>query len=232
MLEEPEPKTSRFEVFTAILLGLAALGGAWASYQSNQWGGTATADYGKASTTAVRASTSMTAAVTNAAHDSALDLQAKLYVAGAELGAQPAQKEQSLFLAKYLYTRKISATAYKALGLPPEFRSKDDAVAEKLPEDALVKSLDVELDDKYLATMMADGTAKFAQAEKVFAEGEDVSTTSSRFALDGMFFTISLFLGGMALVIKSHIRWTFMVGGYGALVWGAAKLLILPWYQL
>ncbi|HUJ59655.1 MAG TPA: hypothetical protein VLX92_14220 [Kofleriaceae bacterium] len=231
MANEPEPKTSLYEVLTAILLGFGALGGAWASYQSNQWGGTATADYGKAATTATRGSTSMNVAMTNAAQDSQLDLQAKQLIVNASLVKDPVEKERDLFIAKYLYTRKISPTGYAALGLPAMYRSKDDNVAEQLPEDALVKSLDAELDDKYIATMLKAGTEQFADADKVFKEGEDVSSTSTLFGLDGMFFTVSLFLGGMALVLKSHLRWGFMAGGYLSLLFGLVKLLTLPWYH-
>ena len=46
-----------------------------------------------------------------------------------------------------------------------------------------------------------------------------------------MFFTITLFLGGLALVIKSPLRWTFEIGGYAALGYAAIKLMSLPWYH-
>ncbi len=46
-----------------------------------------------------------------------------------------------------------------------------------------------------------------------------------------MFFTVTLFLGGVGLVIKSSARWAFLAGGYGVLAVGVVKLASLPWYQ-
>jgi hypothetical protein len=226
-----ETKTSLFELIAALLLGMGALGGAWSGYQSNQWGGTATADYGKASTIATRGSTLATIGITAVSRDSTLDLQAKQLIVDGTLAKDPAVKQRDLFVAKYLYTQRISEAGYRALGLPPEFRTKDDAKAESLPDEALVAVLNNELDKKYLAHMLADGDAKFAEADKTFKEGEDTSTTSTLFGLAGMFFTVSLFLGGIALVLKSHLRWTFLAAGYAVMIVGAVKMFALPWYH-
>ena len=225
-------KTTRFEVLVAILLGSGALGGAWASYQSSQWGGTATEDFGKAATTATRASTLYNEGITIANRDAALDIQAKQLVLSAETTKDPLRKELDLGVAKYLYTQQMTKDGYLALGLPAQFHTKKDDVADKLPEEDIVKTMDNQLGETYLATILKKGNDKFAEADKIFEEGDQVSSRSTLFGLDGMFFTITLFLGGLALVIKSHVRWVFVGAGYGSLAFGAIKLFTLPWYHV
>src|SRR5262249_6539549 len=134
-------------------------------------------------------------------------------------------------VAKYLYTQQMTKQGYETLGLPPEFHTKVEDTAEKLPDEALQASLDKDLTDAYFASVLKKGNDMFASADKVFEEGQKVSSTSTQFGLDGMFFTITLFLGGLALVIKSNMRWGFVISGYAALGYAAIKLMSLPWYH-
>jgi len=226
-----EQKTSIFEVLVTVLLGLGALGGGWASYQSSQWGGTATEDYGKAATTATRASTMFNHAVAIVNRDSALDIQAKSLIVSTMTSTDPVVKLRDGTIAKYLYTQQMTKEGYLALKYPAAYHTKDDDVAMKFTDAELAAGIDNELDDAYRDQLMKPAHDKFGEADQVFAEGQKVSGTSTQFGLDGVFFTITLFLGGMALVLHSHIRWGFLVTGYSALSYAAVKLFSLPWYH-
>src|SRR5215467_10083114 len=136
----------------AILLGCGALGGGWASYQSSQWGGTATEDYGKAATTATRASTLYNEGITVANRDSSLDIQAKQLVLSAMTTKDELVKLRDMTVAKYLYTQQMTKQGYETLGLPAEFHTKVEDTAEKLPDEALQASLDKDLTDAYFAS--------------------------------------------------------------------------------
>lgn len=230
-----------FEILVALLLGLGALGGAWSGYQSSQWGSTALEDFGKSATTATRASTLYNRGVAVANRDSALDIQGKqlvLQAMTAKAGIDPAHPdplqqlavERDLTIAKYLYVRQMSKEGYDALGYPAEFRVDDDEKAAAIPDEAMEKGLEAELDQKYLDKVLAAGEGKFVEADKVFAEGQSISARSTAFGLVGVMFTVTLFLAGMALVLKSNVRWVFSFIGYGSLIAAAIKLFALPWY--
>ena len=66
-----------FEIVVATLLGLGALGGAWAGYQANQWGSSAIENFGKSSTTATRGAALYNQGVATANRDANLDIHGK-----------------------------------------------------------------------------------------------------------------------------------------------------------
>jgi hypothetical protein len=226
-----EPLHARmFEIIVAILLGAGALGGAWAGYQANQWGATAVENFGKSSTTSTRASTLYNRGVAVANRDSNLDIQAKQLVLSAVTTEDPVAKERDMTVAKYLYVRQMSQEGYQALGYPMEFRVEDDEKASQIPDDVLIKGLDAELDDRYLTRVLGEGEAKFVEADKIFSEGQIVSARSTAFGLVAVMFTVTLFLAGIALTLKSNLRWAFATIGYGSLIAASVKLFGLPWY--
>jgi len=230
-----------FEIIVATLLGLAALGGAWAGYQANQWGASAVDYYGRASTGATRASTLYNRGVAIANRDAALDIQGKQLVLQAMTGKAALDPkrpdpiaelaiERDMTVAKYLYIRQMSPEGYQALGYPAEFRVADDDKASSMPDDVMAAGLEAELGAPYMDAILSAGEHKFAEADKVFAEGQDLSSRSTAFGLVGVMFTVTLFLAGMALVLKSSVRWVFGFVGYGSLIAATIKLCALPWY--
>jgi hypothetical protein len=225
-----EEKTSVFEVVVAILIGLGALGGAWTSYQGNQWGSTSTEKYGQAATTATRGGTLFNVGVSTASRDSQLDIRGKELVLSAMTSKDPLAKERDLTIARYLYTRQMSDEAYAALGYPAEYRTADDDKASSMPEEILVSGLEKDLDEKYVIGMLRNGTERFKQADKVFQDGQAASGTSTRFGINGLFFTITLFLGGVSLVFKSRVRWVFLMLGLLSLAMASGYLFTLDWY--
>ena len=227
-----EIRTNIFELIVAVLLGVGALGGGWAGYQANQWGATATEDYGKAATTATKGSTAFNRGVAIANRDSQLDIQGKQLVLQA-MTAKPEEElaiERDMTIAKYLYLRQMSDAGYKALKLPAEFRTDDREKATQIPDEAMYEVLEAELTPEYMQEVLTDGNAQFAEADKVFAEGQRVSGVSTKFGLDGMLFTITLFLGGICLVVKSRVKWGFIAVGYVSAIYATIKLFGLPWY--
>jgi hypothetical protein len=224
-------KTTIHEILIAFLLGVGAICGGWAGYQSSQWGGTATEDYGKAATTATRASTQYNEAITIANRDSALDIQAKQLVLSALTTQDALVKERDLSVAKYLYTQQMTKAGYLALGFPAAYHTKDRETYLKFSDEEVTKGLEAELGAKYTAGALAPANATFAEADKTFAEGQKVSGYSTQFGLTGMFFTVALFLAGLGLVIKSGMRWGFIVASFAILGYGVVKLLSIPWYH-
>lgn len=226
-----DEKTSLFEVLVTVLLGLAALGGGWAGYQASQWGSTATEYYGKAATIATRASTLYNHGVSTEARDSELDLKGKELIITALTAKDDVEKERDLEIAKFLYTQHMSSEGYQALGYPAELHTRNKEKTEAMTDEVLLAGVDKDLDDKYLEKQLAPATAKFAESDKTFADGQRVSGDSTQFGLDGVFFTLALFLAGIALVVKHKLRIGFLVAGYGVSIFAIIKLFSLPWYQ-
>ena len=225
-----EEKTSIFEVVVAILIGLGALSGAWTSYQANQWGSTSTENYGHAATTATKGATLFNLGVSTTTRDGQLDIQGKELVLRAITSKDPLAKERDLTIARYLYTRQMSDEGYAALGYPAEYRTADDDKASSMPEEILEAGLEKELDEKYVTQMLSGGTQRFQEADKVFQEGQSASGISTRFGINGLFFTITLFLGGVSLVFKSRVRWVFLMLGFLSLAMASGYLFTLDWY--
>jgi len=230
-----------FEIVVATLLGLGALGGAWAGYQANQWGSSAIENFGKSSTTATRGAALYNQGVATANRDANLDIHGKeltLQAMVAKAGLDPKNPDplaelavtRDTTIAKYLYIRQMSDVGYAALGYPAEFNVADDDKANQMPDEALEKGLEAELDDTYMKQVLAAGEAKFAEADKIFAEGSAFSARSTAFGIVGMMFTVTLFLAGIALVLKSNVKWVFSFIGYGSLIAAGLKLFALPWY--
>ena len=124
---EEEPKTDTFEVMTAFLLGLAAIGAALASLQSGQWGGRQLEAFSQSNTLTTIASRDYAEAVSYQNADYAVFAQAKqLLIEAAE--AETEQDEQrKLRMVSYLYTQQLTWQAMKALGLPEAMWTEEQA---------------------------------------------------------------------------------------------------------
>lgn len=100
---------------------------------------------------------------------------------------------------------------------------------EDIPEAALLASLNAELDHDYAKEMLAGGTAKFAEADKKFAEGRIANENGDQYELVGVLLTVSLFFAGLGLVFKTNIRWGFWASGVLIFGGAVAYMLRLPW---
>lgn len=115
--ETEEGGASKFEVAVAILLGVAAIGSAWAGHQSGLWGGNQATAYNDSAMMATEAATLKTEAFVDISSDFAIDIQAKKLIAEARRNRNPANLE----MASYLYQYQLSAAGFAALEFPAEY---------------------------------------------------------------------------------------------------------------
>jgi len=185
-----------FELVTATVLGLAAIGVAVAGVQGGQWNGRQSQAFAEANTITTQASKSYSEGVSDMNSDYAIIGQAKQKILEGIDATSNADKVRSYRIASYYLTRQLSVTAYDALGLPERDeegnivaadapkppkapRSKlaqvaaqteegvEAQLAEVLPEAALLKVLGSELQD--------DDTyenAVFAEGNELFAKAD------------------------------------------------------------
>jgi hypothetical protein len=215
------------ELLTAVLLGLAAIATAFASFESALYGGRSVEGYSRANRIATEAAAERSRAVVEMAKDSSVDIEAmRLTLEGDDAG-NPAAEERNYFIATYLYTRQMSEPGYKALGLPPEARKSEEA-PEGLQEAILEKAMEKDLTDdaSYQKEMLAKSDSKGQEAEQVFKDGQTANEVGDKFQLAAVIYAISLFFGGIVQVFHSTRMRQVMLGG-GALLFLVATIYML-----
>jgi hypothetical protein len=123
---EKEKPFELFELVTAALLGLAAIGAALAGIQSGQWGGKQLEAFAQANSITTHAAKSYSEAVSDMNSDYAVIGQAKRLILEGIDATSDADKKRSFKLASYYLTQQLDETAYDALKLP---KQKEDAAA-------------------------------------------------------------------------------------------------------
>ena len=232
MSEKPDEQAEpfdKFELFAAILLGLAAIGAALAGYQSNLWGGKSTEAYGEAATRSTKASTQFNLAVVAIAHDLNVDIEAKKLIGEAIYSSDPAVQKRALDLASYLYTTQLSDEAYAAMKLPEEYRTGEREKRFEMPDETLSGLFDVDLEDDYYNVMLTGGNKEFADADNRFDEGRKANDTGDTFDLIGVIYTVALFFAGIALIFRTGIRWKILYLGGAVFLAATIYLIVTPW---
>lgn len=238
MSEESDKQAmvDRFEFFAAILLGLAAICTALSSFQGGLWDGKQAEAYGKANTEATAAAAERAKAIVEMSKDAQIEITAyQLIEEGLNtVDSNPSVAASSFRIASYLYTRQISDAGYKALGLPPEVRKKDDEDDEKtetLKSELLDKASELDLVDNetYQKEMMAKADELNTQSAATFKEGNDANETGDKFELANVMFAVSMFFMGIALVFKTEIKWKVLIAGGVMLVVPFIYILTLKW---
>jgi len=115
-----------FELITAVLLGLAAIGAALAGIQSGQWGGKQLEAFAQANSITTHAAKSYSEAVSDMNSDYAVIGQAKRLILEGIDASSDTDKKRSFKLASYYLTQQLDETAYDALKLP---KQKEEAAA-------------------------------------------------------------------------------------------------------
>jgi hypothetical protein len=231
-------KTNKFELIAAVLLGLAGILTASASFQAGLWNGKMSEHYGKANAMATAAAAEKSRAIVEMSRDATVDIQAKqLIMEGDE---NPAVRLRNHTIAAYLYTVQMSDAGYKAMGFPAEAKKlvKDDAKTPQdeskvaaLGEELLDKALRNELTDNanYRNEMLAESKKGSDEADKTFTEGVKAKENGDHFELGDVIFAVSLFFTGISLVFRTRIRWgVILVGGF-FLFCGIVYMLTLHW---
>ncbi len=233
-----DEKIDRFELFAAMLLGLAAIATALASFESGLWDGKMIEGYGRSNKIATSAASEQSRAIVEMSKDSAVDIQAmRLTMEGDD---NPAIQERSYEIATYLYTKQMSDAGYKSLGLPPEAKkivaddpetpeAEDKVVA--MQEQVLEKAMEKDLadDENYRAEMLAKSRAEGEQSDLAFKEGQDANQHGDGFEFANVIFAVSLFFSGISLVFKTDVRRPILGMGGLFFVCGAIYMATLPW---
>lgn len=236
MSEQTEEQLDRFEFYAAVLLGLAAILTAVASFEAGLWGGIQAEAYSKANTEATMAASENSRAIVEMSKDAQIDITAyRLTQEGIDKAdSNPVESNSAFEIATYLYTRQLSDAGYKALGLPPEAKKddgEDEEKTEALKGDILDKASEKDLvgDETYQKEMLAKATELNAQSQKTFKEGQEANTTGDKFDLATVIFAVAMFFLGIALVFKSAIKWKILIAGGVMMVVGFIYMLTLSW---
>lgn len=231
----------KLELIAAILLGLAAIATAFASYQSSLYDGRSVENYGKSNKTATEAAAERSRAIVEMARDNTIDADAMRLILEGDDAPTPAAEARNYAVATYLFTTQMSEFGYKALGLPPEARraeeSADDTpdAEEKqaaLQEEMLEKAMEKDLakDENYRQEMLAKSQSLFDEAEKTFKQGQEANETGDKFQLIAVIFAISLFFGGIVQVFRNdRVRWAILGVSGIFLIVGTIYMFTLPW---
>src|SRR5690349_21682115 len=125
----------KFELVTAVLLGLTAIGAALAGQQGGQWGGKQLEAFSSANTLTTKAATQYTEDTVLINADYAAVAAAKSFILNArDAGGQ--DRERNLDLASYQYMYQMSELGYKSMGLPMEYYVEDEDEGEETAEAA------------------------------------------------------------------------------------------------
>ena len=127
MSSEDDVKTpyDKFELATAILLGMTALGAALAGQQGGQWGGKQLEAFSAANSLTTKAATQYTEDTVLVNADYAAVAAAKSFILQAR-DASGQARERNFDLASYYYTYQMSELGYKAMGLPMDYYVEDE----------------------------------------------------------------------------------------------------------
>jgi hypothetical protein len=236
-----------FELATALLLGLAAIGSAFAALQAGQWGGKQLESFSEANTMTTKAAKEYNEQISTMSSDYSAIAQAKKLILEGVDAREEADQLRSYQLASYFYTEQLTETAYKTMGLPKELLEKAPGgdkgkrVTEEeieanlrtaIDEETLLASLDYELhgeESDYFDVMFAQADKMFADADKRFGDGRAANDNGDKFDLVGLYYTIALFFAGLGLVFKTRVRWGFFSTGSLAFLGSTAYMLTLNW---
>ncbi len=237
---EDDAPFDKFELISAIVLGLGALGGAWAGYQSGLWGGNQATAYAEASNMMSEAAGIYTDAATESLdasmtgnRDSDVDLQVKRLLFEAERSEDAELKKRNLHTAKYLYVDQLSDDAQKYLALP-----KKDSF-EALTDAELLAAAKKDLDDDYFDALYKDASEDYERAEarqrdakKKFFEGQQANYYGDLLEMSGVLYSLCLFLAGIGLVFKTKARWYFLGMATVGLIGSTVHLVRNPWTSI
>lgn len=228
---------SRIEIAAVILLAMAAIATALASFQSSLHGGQSVEAYSQSNKLATEAAAERSAAIVAMARDNAVDAEAARLILEAD-AATGETAERLRGWATYLYTSQMSEAGYQALGLPAEARSVDgDDQADEGQQAALQESLleaamekDLAADEGYRTRMLAKSQELFTQADVEFKKAQGANSMGDLFQLMAVIYAISLFFGGIVQVFRQErLQMALIASGGVAFVAASGYMLTLQW---
>lgn len=159
-----------FELLTALLLGLAAIGASISGLQSNQWGGRQLDAFAEANTLTTKASTQYNEDTVLMNADYAAIATAKEHLIEAREAKDRGDRAKHLELASYFYTTQLTHNGYKAMELPASFYVEDEEEAAKPAAPgaaAKAPSKDEEGEEEEGAEKPASGTVHGEEAADI-----------------------------------------------------------------
>ncbi|MBV9216258.1 MAG: hypothetical protein JO053_08785 [Acidobacteria bacterium] len=231
--------TGRFELIAAIILGVAGIFTALASFQAGLWNGKMSQFYSEANQLSVSAAAEESRAIIDMSKDAAVDVQAKQQIL--ESKGNPAASEKVKQVAGYLYVYQMSEEGYKALGFPEEIRSlvksnKDLTPAEEKELDTKLSQMiqhawetDLGMKPEYRTAMLEKSTEQQSESQKTFRDGVESKESADHFELADVIFAVSLFFTGISLVFHTKIRWMILIAGALFLIAGIVYMLTIKW---
>jgi hypothetical protein len=196
----------RLEVTTAVLLSVAGLVSAWASYQASLWGGVQASHYAKAS-----------AKVTESSRLSIVDGQlvgvdGQMFMAWLDAAADDDDARMHFFEHRF----------------SPELHAKFDAWRARFPGDLRRLKMDPEAPTRFPRPDHKEGIeARALQAAAVteFAEGDTANRISDRYVAATVVLSTVLFLAGISPLLKgARIRMAML--GLASIIGIAACVFI------
>jgi hypothetical protein len=173
----------RIEVTTAVLLSLAGLASAWASYQASLWGGVQASHYAYASAKATEASR------LSIIDGQAFATDAQMFMAWLEAASAEDVPRMNFFEHRF----------------SPELRSKFDPWRARFPGDLRRLKLDPDAPTQFPRPEHQEGIrarALQAAADAEFAEGDAANRVSDRYIAATVVLSTVLFLGGISPLLK------------------------------
>ena len=136
--EDDKKPFDKFELVTAILLGLTAIGAAIAGQQGGQWGGRQLEAFSAANSLTTKAATQYTEDTVLINADYAAVAAAKGYILAARDANSAQDRERNLDMASYQYIYQMSELGYESMGLPKEYYEEDEE--EEAPQEGGVQA--------------------------------------------------------------------------------------------
>jgi hypothetical protein len=207
MMAEPDRRLlRRIEVTTAVLLSVAGLVSAWASYQASLWGGEQALHYAKASAKVTEASRLSIVDGQNVATD------AQLFMGWLEAAVADDAPRMNFFEHRF----------------SPELRAKFDPWRARSPGDLRRLKMDPDAPTRFPRTEHREGIEARrlqAAADAEFARGDSANRIGDRYVAATVVLSTVLFLAGISpLITGARIRQAMLA--LAALIGIAACILI------
>lgn len=223
MSDDSSPYAGRLDLILTLIMALAAVGTAWAGFESTKWSGQQADSYARAG--AFR--TESTLRATEAGQDRIVDLIAFtqwLSALNEELVADPEAHPTGVYRPK---PGTISGFLYQRFR--PEFRPAVDAWITTRPlTDPKAPPTPFAM-PQYVIAAQDESDRLAQQADEASADARDANQLSDNYVLTAVFFALVLFFAGFAGRARRRVsQILLLVLASGALVLALGAMLTFP----
>jgi hypothetical protein len=221
--DDNSPNAGRLDLILTLIMALAAVGTAWAGFESTKWSGQQADSYARAG--AFR--TESTLQATEAGQERIVDLIAFtqwLSALNEELVADPDADPTGVYMPK---PGTISGFLYQRFR--PEFRPAVDAwITTKPLTDPKAPATPFVM-PQYVIAAEGESERLAEQADDASAEARDANQLSDNYVLTAVFFALVLFFAAFADRARRRLsRMLLLVMAAGALILAVGALMTFP----